>query len=65
MEINSKIQVEQLAPPVIHWQRSDKHDKQTDRQTDRQTGKKTQRFWPPRRLVKSEPHQTWHGDKGP
>jgi len=35
----------------------------TNRQTDKQT--KTQRFWPPRRRVKSEPHQTWHGDKGP
>ena len=32
----------------------------TDRQTKRQ---KTQRFWPPRRRVKSEPHQTWHGDR--
>jgi len=30
--------------------------------TDRQ---KTQRFSPPRRRVKSEPHQTWHGDRGP
>jgi len=38
-----------------------KHDRQTDRQTD----KKTQRFLPPRRRVKSEPHQTWHGDRGP
>jgi len=28
----------------------------TDRQTDRQT--KTQRFWPPRWRVKSDPHQT-------
>jgi len=36
-----------------------------DGQTDRQTKKKTQRFWPPRRRVKSEPHQTWHGDRGP
>ena len=26
---------------------------------------KTQRFWLPRRRVKSEPHQTWHGDRGP
>jgi len=33
-----------------------------DGQTDRQ---KTQRFWPPRRRVKSEPHQTWYGDRGP
>ena len=33
-----------------------------NRQTNRQ---KTQRFWPPRRRVKSEPHQTWHGDRGP
>ena len=39
-------------------------NKQTNRQTDKQT-KKTQRFWPPRRRVKSEPHQTWHGDRGP
>jgi len=37
-------------------------NKQTNRQTNRQ---KTQRFWPPRRRVKSEPHQTWHGDRGP
>jgi len=34
----------------------------TNRQTNRQ---KTQRFWPPRRRVKSELHQTWHGDRGP
>ena len=36
----------------------------TDRQsvTDKQ---KNQRFSPPRRRVKSEPHQTWHGDRGP
>jgi len=35
--------------------------------TNRQTHKKlkTQRFWLPRRRVKSEPHQTWHGDRGP
>jgi len=33
-------------------------DKQTNTQADRQ---KNQRFWPPRRRVKSEPHQTWHG----
>jgi len=37
-----------------------KRDEQTDRQRNRQ---KSQRFWPPR--VKSEPHQTWHGDRGP
>ena len=37
----------------------------TDRKTDKQTDKKTQRFWSPRRRVKSEPHQTWHGDRGP
>ena len=30
--------------------------------TDRQ---KTQRFSPTRRRVKSKPHQTWYGDKGP
>ena len=34
----------------------------TDGQTERQ---KPQRFWPPRRRVKSEPHQTSHGDRGP
>jgi len=35
---------------------------------NRQTDKKTQRFWhfwPPRRQVKSKPHPTWHGDRGP
>jgi len=26
---------------------------------------KTQCFWPPQQQVKSEPHQTWHGDRGP
>ena len=40
-----------------------KRDEQTDRQTDRHT--KTQRFWPRRRRVKSEPYQTLHGDRGP
>ena len=38
-----------------------KCDELTNRQTDKQ---KTQRFWPPRRRLKSEPHQTWHGDRG-
>ena len=42
-----------------------KRDGQTNKQTNRQTDKKTQRFWPPRRRVKSEPHQTWHADRGP
>ena len=32
-----------------------KRDEQTDR-------RKTQRFWSPRRRVKSELHQTWHGN---
>jgi len=41
-----------------------KREGRTKRQTDWQT-KKTQRFWPPRRRVKSEPHQTWHGDIQP
>ena len=36
-----------------------------DEQTDKQTDKKTQRFWPSRRRVKSEPCQCWHGDRGP
>ena len=31
--------------------------------TDKQT--KKLRFWLPRRRVKSDPHQTWHGDRGP
>jgi len=35
----------------------------TNKQTNRRT--KTQRFWLPRWRVKSEPHQTWHGDRGP
>ena len=39
-----------------------KRDGQTDKQTERQ---KAQHFWPPRRRVKSETHQTWHGDRGP
>ena len=30
-----------------------------------QTNQKTQGFWLPRRRVKSEPHQTWQGDRGP
>jgi len=33
-----------------------------DRQTNKQT--KTQPFWPARLRVKSEPHQTWHCDRG-
>ena len=40
-----------------------KRDEQTNKQTDKQTKNST--FWPPRRRVKSEPHQTWHGDRGP
>ena len=41
-----------------------KGDGQTDiyRETNRQ---KRSTFWPPRRRVKSEPYQTWHGDRGP
>ena len=43
-----------------------KRDGQTDKRTNKQTKRqKTQRFWPPRRQVKSEPHQTWHDDRGP
>ena len=34
----------------------------TNRQTDKQ---KNSTFWPPRRRGKSEPHQTWHGYRGP
>jgi len=37
MEINSKIHVEQPAPPGVHRQRSDKRDEQT----------KIQLFWLP------------------
>jgi len=34
--------------------------------TDRQINKQmTQRFWPPWRHVKFEPHQTWHSHRGP
>jgi len=36
-----------------------------DGQTDKQTDKETQRFWLSEWRVKSEPHQTWHGDRGP
>jgi len=33
--------------------------------TNKQTDSQKNSFWPPRWRVKSEPHQTWHGDKGP
>jgi len=60
MEINIKIHVEQPAPPGVRRQHcSDERDEQTDKQN------KTQHFWPPQWQVKSEPHQTWHGDRGP
>jgi len=36
----------------------------TDRQTDKQTDKKLNVFGHPGR-VKSDPHQTWHADRGP
>jgi len=36
-----------------------KRDEQTDKQTKNST------FLAARRRVKSEPHQTWHGDRGP
>jgi len=40
-------------------------DRQTNRQTDKQTNKQTKNstFSPPRRRVKFEPHQNWHGDR--
>jgi len=60
MEINTTIHVEQPAPPGMHRQYSI-HRSVMDKQTD----KKTKRFWLFRRRVKSEPHQTWHGDRGP
>ena len=57
MEINTKIHVEQPASPDVLRQCSDECDEQTDN--------KTQHFWPPWRRLKSEPHQTWQGDRGP
>jgi len=33
--------------------------------TNKKTNKKTQRFWAPQLWVKSEPHQSRHGDRGP
>jgi len=45
--------------------RTNSNVQKRDGQTDKQTDKKTERFWPPRRRVKSEPHQTLHGDTGP
>jgi len=33
--------------------------------TNRQTNKKNSTFLATRRRVKSQPHQTWHGDRGP
>ena len=35
----------------------------TNRQTNKQAKNST--FWPLRRRVKSEPHQTWHGERRP
>ena len=37
-----------------------KHDRQTNKQTDKQTDRQKTFL-----EVKSEPHQTWHGDRGP
>jgi len=37
IEINSKIHVEQPAPPSIHWHCSDKRDGQTNKQTKNST----------------------------
>jgi len=42
-----------------------KRDGQTDRQTNGQKGKRTQRFWPPRRRLKSELQQACYSDRGP
>ena len=39
-----------------------KRDGQTNKQANRE---KNSSFWSPRRRVKSELHQTWHGDSGP
>jgi len=52
-----KIHGEQPPPPGGYRQRSGECDEETDKQTDTH---KTQRFWPSRRWVKSEPRQTWH-----
>ena len=54
-----------MAKSVAQIGRTNSDVQKRDGQTDRQTDKKTQRFWPPRRRVKSEPHQIWHGDRGP
>jgi len=48
---------------IIH-----KHDVTSVTDTDMRKGhttKKVKRFWPPWCWMKSKPHQTWHGDKGP
>jgi len=37
-------------------------DKKTNKKTNKQ--KKTSNFFAPWRRTKSEPHQTWHGDRG-
>ena len=51
--------------PRLHGEigRTNSDVQKRDSQTNRQTKNST--FWPPRRRVKPEPHQTWHGDRGP
>jgi len=51
--------------------RQDREDRQTGQRSDsiertvlQTVAQKSQRFWPPRWRVKSEPHQTWHSDRG-
>ena len=51
--------------------RQDREDRQTGQRSDsiertvlQTVAQKSQRFWPPRWRVKSEPHQTWHSDTG-
>ena len=44
--------------------KSCRQTRQTKKQTDRQANKKLNVFVPHQRRVKSEPHQTWHGDRG-
>ena len=53
------------AQDVQKRDRQKRDGQKRDGQTNKQKQTKKLNFWPSRRRVKSEPHQTWHGDRGP
>jgi len=57
MELNSKLQIEQPAPPGVHRQRSDKRDEQTNKQ---ETNKKTTFLAAPAAAeIRAPPNLSW------